>query len=164
MNTLNPYFLNFDARAATETCELDYDRVREVARIYATRKSSLRYDLGIFMGRHSALNSYLIVILQAICGRLCMTGGNVINGHMMPIGSHTDERNPKTWRTMATNSFPVCGTFPPNVMPEEILSDHPERLRAVLVAGANPLRSYADTTAYEKAFSRLTCWSRRKSP
>ena len=40
-------------------------------------------------------------------------------------------------------------------MPEEILSDHPERLRAVLVTGLNPLRSYADTTAYEKAFQRL---------
>lgn len=74
---------------------------------------------------------------------------------MMPLGSHTDERNPKVWRTMSTNSFPVCGVFPPNVMPEEILSDHPERLRAVLIAGCNPLRSYADTTAYEKAFARL---------
>jgi anaerobic selenocysteine-containing dehydrogenase len=149
------YFLNFDVSAAIKACNLDLDRVREVARAYATRKSSLRYDLGIFMGRHSALNSYLIVILQSICGRLCVPGGNVIHGHMMPIGSHTDEREPKVWRTMATNSFPVCGVFPPNVMPEEILSDHPERLRAVLVAGSNPLRSYADTTAYEQAFGRL---------
>ena len=152
---VKPCLQNFDARAALKTCELDFDKVREVSRLYATRKSSLRYDLGIFMGRHSGLNSYLIVILQAICGRLCVPGGNVINGHMMPIGSHTDERNPKIWRTMTTNSFPVCGTFPPNVMPEEILSDHPEKLRAVLVAGSNPLRSYADTTAYEKAFGRL---------
>ena len=107
------------------------------------------------MGRHSGLNSYLIVFLQAICGRLGVPGGNVINGHIMPMGSHTDERNPKIWRTMTTNSFPVCGCFPPNVMPEEILSDHPERLRAVLVAGSNPLRSYADTTAYENAFGSL---------
>ena len=148
-------FQNFDTRAAVKTCQLDFDQVREVARLYATRKSSLRYDLGIFMGRHSGLSSYLIVILQAICGRLGVEGGNVINGHMMPIGSHTDERNPKNWRTMATNSFPVCGTFPPNVMPEEIISNHPERLRAVLVAGSNPLRSYADTTAYEKTFQSL---------
>ncbi len=138
-----------------KTCRLNFDQVREVSRLYATRKSSLRYDLGIFMGRHSGLNSYLIVILQAICGRLCVPGGNVINGHMMPIGSHTDERNPKIWKTVATNSFPVCGSFPPNVMPEEIMSDHPQRLRAVLVAGSNPLRSYADTTAYENAFRRL---------
>lgn len=148
-------FENFDARAAVKTCGLDFEQVRDVTRLYATRKSSLRYDLGLFMGRHSALNSYLIVILQAICGRLCSPGGNVINGHMMPIGPHTDERDPKIWRTMATNSFPVCGSFPPNVMPEEILSDHPERLRAVIVTQSNPLRSYADTTAYEKAFQRL---------
>ncbi|KAF0155359.1 MAG: anaerobic dehydrogenase typically selenocysteine-containing [Syntrophaceae bacterium] len=149
------YFENFDARAAVKICELDFDQVREVARLYATRKSSLRYDLGIFMGRHSGLNSYLIVILQSICGRLCTPGGNIIPGHMMPLGSHTDERDPKVWRTVTTNSFPVCGAFPPNVVPEEILSDHPERLRAVLVTGLNPLRSYADTTAYEKAFQRL---------
>jgi anaerobic selenocysteine-containing dehydrogenase len=56
---------------------------------------------------------------------------------------------------MTTNSFPVCGCFPPNIMPEEIMSDNPERLRAVLVSGSNPLRSYADTTAYENAFRRL---------
>jgi anaerobic selenocysteine-containing dehydrogenase len=148
-------FQNFDTRAAIRTCQLDFNQVWEVARLYATRKSSLRYDLGIFMGRHSGLSSYLIVILQAICGRLGVEGGNVINGHMMPIGSHTDERDPKVWRTVTTNSFPVCGSFPPNVMPEEIMSDHPERLRAVLVAGSNPLRSYADTTAYENAFRRL---------
>ncbi|MRR16179.1 MAG: molybdopterin dinucleotide-binding protein [Deltaproteobacteria bacterium] len=149
------YFENFDVRAALKLCELDFDQVREVAKQYATRKSSLRYDLGIFMGRHSGLNSYLIVILQTICGRLCVPGGNIIPGHMMPIGSHSDERDPKVWRTMTTNSFPVCGIFPPNVMPEEILSDHPERLRAVFVSGLNPLRSYADTTAYEKAFQKL---------
>ncbi len=151
---IKSYFHDFDARAAVQTCELNFDQVREVSRLFAKRKSSLRYDLGIFMGRHSGLNSYLIVILQTICGRLCVPGGNVINGHMMSFG-HSDERDPKIWRTVTTNSFPVCGSFPPNVMPEEILSDHPERLRAVLVAGVNPLRSYADTTAYEKAFGRL---------
>jgi anaerobic selenocysteine-containing dehydrogenase len=40
-------------------------------------------------------------------------------------------------------------------MPEEILSDHPERLRAVYVSACNPLRAYPDTTAYEKAFRKL---------
>jgi anaerobic selenocysteine-containing dehydrogenase len=35
------------------------------------------------------------------------------------------------------------------------MHDHPERLRTVLCYAANPLRSYADTTAYEKAFQKL---------
>ena len=42
-----------------------------------------------------------------------------------------------------------------NVMPEEIMTDHPDRLRTVIVSNANPMRSYADTSAYEDAFNRL---------
>lgn len=152
---IKPLFTGFDVREAVRTCQLDFDRVREVCHLFATRKSCLRNDLGVFMNRHSAVSSYLEVILLALCGRIGARGGNVFPGHLMPIGAHSDERNPKTWRTLATNFPPVTGVFPPNAMPEEILSDHPERLRAVLVSGSNPLRSFADTTAYEKAFKRL---------
>ncbi len=148
-------FTDFDARAAIRTCNLDYGRVREICRLFATKKSCLRYDLGIMMNRHSAVSSYLAATLLAICGRIGVRGGNVFHGQMMPLGAHSDERDPKTWRTAATNFPAVVGCFPPNAMPEEILSDHPERLRAVIVSGSNPLRSYADTTAYEKAFKRL---------
>ncbi len=148
-------FIKFNARTAIQTCNLDYDQIREISRQFATRRSCLRYDLGVLMNRHSAVSSYLAVILQAICGRIGVRGGNIFHGQMMPLGSHTDERDPKTWRTMATNFPAVVGCFPPNALPEEILSEHPDRLRAVIVSGANPLRSYADTTAYEKAFGRL---------
>jgi anaerobic selenocysteine-containing dehydrogenase len=147
--------VDFDARSAVQVCGLDFDRVREISRLFATRKSCLRYDLGLYMNRHSAASSYLAATLQAVCGRTCLPGGFVFPGHLMPTGVHSDERDPKTWRTATTDIFAVSGTFPPNVMPEEILSDHPERLRAVLVSGSNPLRSYADTTAYEQAFKRL---------
>jgi anaerobic selenocysteine-containing dehydrogenase len=54
-----------------------------------------------------------------------------------------------------TNIPLIMGVFPPNVMPEEIDNDHPQRLRGLIVSGSNPLRSYADTDAYEKAFAKL---------
>jgi len=155
LEEVRPLFMEFDARRAIKTCNLDYDRVREICRLFATRKSCLRYDLGIMMNRHSAVSSYLAVTLLAICGRIGVRGGNVFHGMIMPLGSHSDERDPGTWRTVATDFPAIVGCFPPNAMPEEILSDHPERLRAVIVSGSNPLRSYADTTAYEEAFKRL---------
>lgn len=155
LDEIKGLFLNFDARAAVKTCNLDYDQVREICRQFATRKSCLRYDLGLLMNRHSAVSSYLANVLLAICGRIGVRGGNVFHGVLMPLGSHSDERDPKTVRSVSTNFPPIMGCYPPNAMPEEILSDHPERLRAVYVAGSNPLRSYADTTAYEKAFKRL---------
>lgn len=155
LEQIKPLFTEFNAEQAVRTCQLDYDQVREITRLFATRRSSLRYDLGLFMNRHSAASSYLAAILQAVCGRICVPGGLIFPGHLMPTGSHSDERRPQTWRTVATNFFPVAGAFPPNALPEEILSDHPERVRAVFVSASNPLRSYADTTAYEEAFQRL---------
>lgn len=154
--TIRPWFEKFDIRAALDVCQLAYDQVHDLCRLMAARPWSVHPDLGIYMGRRSTLNSYLMNILGAVCGIFGVRGGNVIPGMVMPIGFHADERKPKTWRTVATGVPPAAaGAFAPAVMPEEILSDHPERLRAVLVSACNPLRAYPDTTAYEKAFDRL---------
>ena len=152
---IRPLFDGFDAEAAVKVCGLDFERVREVCTLIATRRSSIHPDLGVLMNRHSTAASCLRIILMAVCGRIGVPGGNVIPGHLLPLGSHSDERDPKTWRTVETGFPAIMGVFPPNVMPEEILSDRPDRLRAVLCCGSNPLRSYADTSAHEKAFSRL---------
>lgn len=152
---IEAWFTGFDAREAIRVCELDYDLVREVCHQFATRRSCMHTDLGIYMNRHSTAASYLHLILLAICGRICVSGGNVIPGHLMPIGAHTDERDPRTWRTVSTGFPALMGVFPPNVLPEEIMSENPARVRAVLCCQSNPLRSYADTTAYEQAFKRL---------
>lgn len=155
LESIQSWFLDFDPRPAVSLCGLAYDQVRDLCKLLATRKWSCHSDLGILMGRHSTLSSYLELILLAICGRIGEPGGNFIPGFVMPMGAHSDEREPKTWRTAATDFPAIMGTFPPNVMPEEILSDRQDRLRAVLVSGSNPLRSYADTSEYEKAFRAL---------
>ena len=146
-----PWFAGFDVNAALKVCELEYDQVFHVCQEFAKRQSCLRDDLGILMNRHSALVSYLLVVLLAICGRIGVPGGNYLAGGKM----YSDPKDPKTWRTAVTNISAIGGMFPPNVMPEEIANDRPDRLRAAFVMGANPLRSYADTTAHEEAFGRL---------
>jgi len=153
--TIRPWFTDFDAQSAIEICELDYNQVSEVCHAFATRKSCLRGDLGVLMNRHSTLNSYLENVLRAVCGRIGVSGGNIFPAGLAGHGVHSDERDPNTWRTVATNYPAITGLFPPNVMPEEIMTDHPDRLRAVIVSAANPLRSFADTSAYEEAFKRL---------
>ncbi len=150
-----PWFSGFDAKAACAVCELDYKHVREVCRLLATRKWCMHTDLGVYMNRHSTAASYLHLLMAAICGRFCVPGGNPIPGHLMPLGAHTDERDPNTWRTVTTDFPALMGVFPPNVLPEEILSDHKDRTRIVMCCQSNPLRSYADTTAYEEAFKKL---------
>ena len=155
-NKIQHGFERFDYRAAIKICQLDYEQIYELCQLMTIRRWCVHTDLGIYMGRHSTLNSYLINILGTVCGIFSQRGGNIIPGMVMPMGFHADERDPRTWRTVATQLPPVAaGSFPPAAMPEEILSVHPERLRAVYVSACNPLRAYPDTSAYEEAFSRL---------
>ena len=153
---IKSWFTDFDAKSAVRVCQVDYEQVRELCRLMTTRRWSVHTDLGIYMGRHSTLNSYFVHILGAACGIFGVRGGNVIPGMVMPMGFHADERDPKTWRTVTTNLPPAAaGSFPAAAMPEEILSEHPDRLRAVHVSACNPLRAYPDTAAYENAFGKL---------
>jgi anaerobic selenocysteine-containing dehydrogenase len=151
-NEILPWFADFDVKAALKVCELDYAQVLRVCREFATRRSCLMDDLGILMGRHSALISYLIVVLLTICGRISVPGGNLLVGGGR---DESDTNDPRLWRTLITDIPAINGMFPPNVLPEEIMNDRTDRIRAVLNFAANPLRSYADTTAYENAFSQL---------
>lgn len=144
-------FEDFDAEAAIEVCELDFEKVKEICRLFTSRKSSHISDLGVLMSRHSTLISYLENVFLSVTGRLGRKGGNLLPGGIgKPRAGASD-----VWRTVITDFPPITNLYPPNVIPEEILNDHPDRLRAVIVSAANPLRSYADTSAYEEAFGKL---------
>ena len=148
-------FTRFPVEQALKVCGLEYQQVKEVCKLFATRRSAVMSDLGILMNRHSTLVSYLEEILLAICGRVGAAGGNVCTGTLSPVGIHTPSEDPNTWRTSATDFPAIMGVFSPNVLPEEITSDKDDRIRALIVLGANPLRSYADTKAYQRAFKDL---------
>lgn len=149
------WFKDFDVASALDACSVSYDRAKEVARLYAASPTAMRTDLGLLMDRQSTMNSYLEMLLMAVCGRIGTPGGNVFNGHLMPMGPHSDERDSRTWRTEETGIPAIMGYYPPNIVPEEILSRKEKRLRAMIISGSNPLRSYADTSAYEEAFKKL---------
>jgi len=106
-------------------CELDPGQVRQFARLFATRRTALRSDLGILMGRHSTLNSYLEMVLLALSGRIGVKGGSIFPGGLSTRGAHTPEEDPATWRTVATNIPQIMGIFPPNVLRKRSITSTP---------------------------------------
>ena len=153
-DVIRPLFEDFDAEAAVAGCELDFDQVKEVCRLFTSRQSCHISDLGVLMSRHSTLVSYLESVFLSVTGRIDKIGGNRFPGGIGSRRQPSPDR-PEPWRTVATDYPQITGLYPPNVIPEEILNDHPDRLRAIIVSAHNPLRSYADTTAYEEAFAKL---------
>ncbi len=129
--------------------------VEKVVRDLAAAPSAcVRVDLGIQQSLHSTLNSYLEKLLFLVTGNFGVRGGNNFHSMFLPIIGHSPE-GPKNVHTKATDIAAIGKLYPPNVLPAEILSERPDRVRALFVDSANPAMSGADTQAYERAFSKL---------
>ncbi len=126
--------------------------VRDVARRIARASSvSIYEDLGIEQSLHSTLNSYLEKLLFAVTGNIgkpgAMNAGTSLTG--MFGGALSSETSPVGGHRI------IGGMIPANVIPDEILTDHPRRFRAMLIESENPAHSVADSTRMRQALRAL---------
>jgi anaerobic selenocysteine-containing dehydrogenase len=121
--------------------------------------ASILWDLGVEQTVFSTLNSYLIHLLIAVTGNLGRPGGNVFTTNLNPPTTdprrHNEPERALASGIPAISAFTRLGVLSPTLVPEEIRLDHPERLRAIIVEGANPLLSYSDTQAWLEARQQL---------
>ncbi|MDS7927952.1 molybdopterin-dependent oxidoreductase [Acinetobacter sp. V91_7] len=134
--------------------------IERVARGFATAKTAcVRIDLGIQQTLHTTLNGYLEKLLYLITGNFGKRGGNNLHTFFLPLLGHTDERKKKNGKSLKLTAhhkmYPIAGIYPPNILPDEIEHKGENRIRAVFVDSSNPLMTYADTQAYERAFKKL---------
>lgn len=128
--------------------------VEQVARDFARARSAcVRVDLGIQQSLHSTLNSYLEKLLFLLTGNLGVRGGNNFHTQLLPIIGHSREAG--NVPTVVAGMPAISGIYPPNVLPGEIDSEHPRRIRALVVDSANPAVTGADSAAYERALRKL---------
>jgi anaerobic selenocysteine-containing dehydrogenase len=125
--------------------------LREVARRIARAKSvAIQEDLGIQQGPHSTLSSYLEKLLYLVTGNFARRGAMNLHSAFAPlVGKDRDARTPVGGHRI------MQGMVPCNVIPDEILTDHPKRMRAMLVESANPAHSIADSQRMREALSAL---------
>jgi anaerobic selenocysteine-containing dehydrogenase len=161
---------DFDAlRAALATvdvdemarrCGLEPAAIVETATAFARAESAaILYDLGVEQAPWSTLVSYLIRVLLALSGNVGRRGGNVFYETILPPArepGHTRDME----RALASGIPAIAalgnfGMFSPTLVPEEVLVDHPERLRALIVEGSNPFLSFSDTGRWREARERL---------
>ncbi|MCX7061075.1 MAG: molybdopterin-dependent oxidoreductase [Gammaproteobacteria bacterium] len=134
--------------------------IERVARGFAAAKAAcVRIDLGIQQTLHSTLNGWLEKLLYLVTGNFAKRGGNNLHSFLLPILGNTDERRSKRGRSLKRTAYhrmqPIAGIYPPNILPDEIELAGEQRIRAVFVDSANPLLTYADSAAFERAFGKL---------
>jgi anaerobic selenocysteine-containing dehydrogenase len=135
-----------------QRCDVDEELIRTAARRIAAADSVAVFeDLGIQQAPNSTLCSYLNKLLWILTGNFAKRGGQHLHSSFGPLFRHVTA----VGRTPVTGAPVVGGLIPSNAVPQEILSDHPDRFRAMIVESSNPAHSLADSAACRAAFESL---------
>jgi anaerobic selenocysteine-containing dehydrogenase len=131
-------------------CGVDEELLRAAARrIGAAASVAVFEDLGIQQAPNSTLSSYLNKLLWILTGNFAKRGGQHLHSSFAPLFSTVSGRTPVTGAPI------IAGLIPSNAVPEEILTDHPDRFRAMIVESGNPAHSLANSAACREAFQAL---------
>src|ERR1700745_953535 len=109
-------------------CGVDEELWRAAARRVGTAASVAVFeDLGIQQAPNSTLCSYLNKLLWILTGNFAKKGSQHLHSSFAPLFSTVSGRTPVTGAPI------IAGLVPSNAVPEEILTDHPDRFRAMIV-------------------------------
>ena len=132
--------------------------VRETARRIGKANSLAVYeDLGIQMNRYSTLNSYLNKLLWVLTGNFGKRGAQYVPAPLVSVAGKLDKLavGAEDRRSPVAGERIISGLTPCNSIPDEILTDHPKRYRAMIVESGNPAHSVADSQRMREALSSL---------
>jgi anaerobic selenocysteine-containing dehydrogenase len=130
------------------------EQIRTVARRIATAASvSMLEDLGIQQAPHSTLSSYLEKLVYVLTGNFAKQGGMNIHTRLASLGGGGGGGAARV--SPVGGHRIIAGLIPCNVIPDEILADHPDRFRAMIVESTNPAHSLADSKRMREALDAL---------
>jgi len=140
-----------DVDEFAQRCGVDAELLRAAARrIAAAASVSVFEDLGVQQAPNSTLCSYLNKMLWILTGNFAKRGGQHLHSSFAPLFAAGG-----VGRSPVTGAPIIAGLLPSNVVPQEILTDHPDRFRAMIVESSNPAHSIADSNAVREALGAL---------
>lgn len=153
-------------------CGVDEALLRRAAERIANAKSvSMIEDLGVQMNLHSTLVSYLNRLVWLLAGHFGRPGTNNAFVPLLSLSMSDRGQPSKLTQAVASLASPsqprpgahspvtgakvIMGLIPCNAIPDEILTDHPQRFRAMFIESANPVHSLADSPRMREAMRAL---------
>ena len=138
-----------------DRCGIPVAELEAVAhRIGEAESCTIFEDLGIEQGPHSTLVSYLQRLIWIFSGSFAKPGGMFPHTNLTALTGGGGGKD-KARQTPVTGAQIISGLVPCNSIPDEILTDHPDRFRAMIVESSNPVHSLADSESFREAMAAL---------
>lgn len=159
-------------REAVADYSLDYaakrtgllgDQILEAAEMFGTAARQCAWSgTGPNMARHSNTSEHLLECLNALCGGYRRAGDpikatgaifNTVPTQETVVPPSRDWEGGPRLRTVDAGQ--LNAEFPTSRLPDEVLCDSEDRVRALVVCGGNPVSAIGDTARTVKAFEAL---------
>lgn len=141
-----------------DRCGVPEELIRRAARRIGTAAGVTTYeDLGVQQAPGSTLSSYLNKLLWILTGNFGKPGTMFLHSAFSPLAGSSagGARSSRGRRTPVTGARIIAGLVPCNSIAEEILTDHPDRFRAMVIDSANPAHSLAGSRRFKAALDAL---------
>lgn len=151
-DAIQAVFSTMDVADCAAKSGIDETQLRATARrIAAANSVAVFEDLGVQMNRHSTLVSYLQRVLWLLGGNFAKPGT-----HYTPNGLGNIGLGKASGTSPVMGGRMIAGLVPCTVIPDEILTDHPARYRAMIIESGNPVHSLPDSRQWREAMRALS--------
>jgi anaerobic selenocysteine-containing dehydrogenase len=138
---------------AEEITSLPANRIRDLARVYAsTERAAIAEGNGMDMHSNGVDMVRMVCLLIALTGNIDKPGGNIF---LSFISQNSLPTLKSKISPMGKTEFPLFPQVPFPVVKNRLLSDAPERPRAMIVHHANPVLVQANRERTRQALEKL---------
>lgn len=164
VDQLREALAGFEPEEVARVTDVPADQIVAAARMFAleARRGIAGSGTGTNMGPRSNLAEHLVQALNVVCGRFQRAGDPVSNpGVLQDLGDRFEEVIPpnREWetgpRSASHGTGQIKGQMMSATLADEILSDHPDRIRALVCIGGNPAVALPDEKKARRAMESL---------
>jgi anaerobic selenocysteine-containing dehydrogenase len=152
----------FTPELAAGRADVPVEQIEQAARwLGEARRPLMGSGTGPSMADHSNLADHMIEAVNALVGGFRRSGDLVRNSgtlrrkkiyELAVSPSRSFAHEPKC---LSEDAGPLMGELPTALLPREIMTDSPDRIRALIVFGGDPLMALGDPAVAKPAFEAL---------
>lgn len=156
LSSLEPLVQGFAPEQVAATTGMTAGAIRQLARDFAGAESAVCYGrMGLSTQPFGSLCNWLIVVLNIVTGNLDRVGGAMFPTPALDTLPAGGRGHVGRWSSRVRGVPEFGGELPVAVLAEEILTEGPGRIRAMVTSAGNPVLSTPNGAQLDEALSGL---------
>lgn len=157
LEQLRDWVRAFPPRKVAGATGIDAEEIRRLAQRFAAAESAACYGrLGVSVHEFGSLCQWLITALNLVTGNLDSRGGAMFTLPAVdPVGAGRSRGHYGRWTSRVRDLPEFAGELPVAVLAEEMLSEGPGQIRALVTSAGNPVLSTPNGRQLERALEGL---------